>query len=314
MGRDLGQSIYRVRFDDEKSTRTRGFRDEAKAHEWATRNRPGRDYVVVPTRAKQSGGGLTLGKFKRASGPVCGFVAALIILAAAALAATGSGRNDDGATALPGTPASAPPGMFAECKDGTFSNNQDFSKTCSSHHGVKGWLATHVVCRNGTVVSLDKEASCGNDGVQRLVSADDEPRVLAAMLSATTSIAPSPTTASPTTTTPTTTTTMTMTSVATTSTLSAPPPAPAVSCTATMSNSSPTRNSTVTVSVKSNEPNAPVQVSVNYRTMTVTLSGTTDGFGAAAIPIAIGSATIGYTVDVAISTGTARCNTTFTPV
>jgi hypothetical protein len=40
----------------------------------------------------------------------------------------------------------------------------------------------------------------------------------------------------------------------------------------------------------------------------------TDTFGAATIPVSIGAATIGYTVEVAVSAGTARCNTSFTPL
>jgi hypothetical protein len=44
----MNDVTYRVRFDDEDAPRTREFADETTAHWWASRNRPGRDYVVLP--------------------------------------------------------------------------------------------------------------------------------------------------------------------------------------------------------------------------------------------------------------------------
>jgi hypothetical protein len=48
--------------------------------------------------------------------------------------------------------------------------------------------------------------------------------------------------------------------------------------------------------------------------MTAQLSGVTDGVGGAVIPISIGAATIGYTVTVVVTAGTARCSTSFSPL
>jgi hypothetical protein len=39
---------YEVRFDDESGTRSRGFKNQAAARWWASRNRPDVNYVVVP--------------------------------------------------------------------------------------------------------------------------------------------------------------------------------------------------------------------------------------------------------------------------
>ena len=193
--------------------------------------------------------------------------------------------------------------MFAECNDGTFSGNRDFSKTCASGKGVKRWVAPNVLCRDGTVVALNKNTTCGNDGVDRPLSAAEAPRVLDRKPSVDdldhNHHHPSRDDD---------------THRATTSTVVAPAAVPAPSCAATVSNARPTRNTTITVAVTSNQPNAPVHASVNYRTTTTTVSAMTDSSGAATIPISIGAATIGYTVEVAVTAGTARCKTSFTPV
>jgi hypothetical protein len=90
-------------------------------------------------------------------------------------------------------------------------------------------------------------------------------------------------------------------------------PAVASSCSAAISNARPARGSTVTVSVTSNQPNASVQLSINYRTTTMKEVATTDATGRADLLVAIGAATIGYTVGVVIAVGEARCDTAFTP-
>ena len=38
---------YRVRFEDEQRTRSRGFSDREGARWWASRNRPEADYIIV---------------------------------------------------------------------------------------------------------------------------------------------------------------------------------------------------------------------------------------------------------------------------
>lgn len=64
----------------------------------------------------------------------------------------------------------------AQCNDGTFSSNTDFSKTCSSHDGVDSWLAPYGTCGDGTVIVMDTDASCsGHDGFDALLPADYTP-------------------------------------------------------------------------------------------------------------------------------------------
>ena len=136
------------------------------------------------------------------------------------------------------------------------------------------------------------------------VSADDVPSVLAARLDSATSSTTTTTTLPPTTT----------IVISTTSAATVVNPLPGPSCAATMSTARPTRNTTVTLAVTSNQVNKPVEVSVKYRTMNATLSGLTDASGTATVPVAIGTATTGYTVDVDIVVGTAHCSTNFTPL
>lgn len=52
----------------------------------------------------------------------------------------------------------------ARCKDGLFSDNSDFSETCSSHGGVDGWLATYGACTDGTTITMGESSSCDDHG------------------------------------------------------------------------------------------------------------------------------------------------------
>ena len=51
-------------------------------------------------------------------------------------------------------------GYVARCKGGSFSDNTDFSGTCSSDGDVDFWLATYGECQDGTVIALGEDASC----------------------------------------------------------------------------------------------------------------------------------------------------------
>lgn len=65
---------------------------------------------------------------------------------------------------------------IALCEDGTYSDNTDFSATCSSRGGVDEWLAPYGECKDGTVIVMSKEASCaGNSGFKGLLPQDYEP-------------------------------------------------------------------------------------------------------------------------------------------
>jgi hypothetical protein len=83
-------------------------------------------------------------------------------------------------------------GDVARCKDGTFSDNTDFSATCSSRDGVSLWLAPYGKCKDGTVFKLGKKATCkGHQGFSALMPKDYVPPT-------TTTTAAPPTTAAPT--------------------------------------------------------------------------------------------------------------------
>lgn len=82
-------------------------------------------------------------------------------------------------------------GDVARCKDSTFSDNTDFSATCSSRGGVSKWLAPYGECTDGTVIKMSKQASCADhDGFGGLLPADYTPPT-------TTTTALPPTTAPP---------------------------------------------------------------------------------------------------------------------
>ena len=140
-----------------------------------------------------------------------------------------------------GSTTTVPSLMFAECKDGSLSDNREFSKTCSSHKGIARWLAPSVLCKSGDVVELNKNASCEGKkgGVDRLLE-DGDARSFAA-ISTTTSTSTTTRTATttsrattttaqtiPTTTRPATTTAQTTTTrPATTTAIRTPTPATA---------------------------------------------------------------------------------------
>lgn len=50
----------------------------------------------------------------------------------------------------------------ALCRDGTYSDNEDFSGTCSSSQGVAEWLAEWGECSDGTIIRMSGSASCGD--------------------------------------------------------------------------------------------------------------------------------------------------------
>lgn len=71
-------------------------------------------------------------------------------------------------------------GDVAICNNGDYSNNADFSATCSSADGVREWLARYALCDNYTLVRLEDGRPCdgGKSAFVRLLD-DDEPTVLA---------------------------------------------------------------------------------------------------------------------------------------
>ena len=248
-----------------------------------------------------------------------------------------SGGNDSNAPAI-NLVTTIPAGAFAECKDGQFSDNTEFKSTCSSHDGVKRWLAPYVQCRDGTVVSLNKDTTCGGKrgGVDKMLSESEAAAIKSA---ATTTIAvtttkPTPSTSSTSTTLATSTTrAATTTAAATTTTpavtttkaqvVTSPPatsppttnPPPRATCAASVSNPTPVKNSNVTVSITSSVPNAGASVTAHYKSTNTQKSATTNSTGSASVTYDIGGATSGYTVVVDVTVGgVASCSTSFTPV
>ena len=294
----MGKLLYRVLFRDEKSSRLWGFDSAAAAHGWVGRCHPGREYVVRPELINPVVYRLMLrptrDRLRRPPSLLGGVVVALVVMAGLTVAV--SGRSDD--FPMGSADAPIPQHAFAQCKDGTFSDNAEFWNTCLGAHGVMRWLGPNILCRDGRILALNERTSCGPAGVDRLVTDKDAP-----MLAASTTLATSLSTSTPTTST---------TTDRSTAAAAVAPTAPSF-CTAAISNARPTRGTTVTVSVMSNQPNAPVQLSINYRTPTMNQSATTDSAGSANVAVSIGAATIGYTVDIAIAIGTARCSTTLTP-
>jgi hypothetical protein len=80
-----------------------------------------------------------------------------------------------------------------------------------------------------------------------------------------------------------------------------------------MSIPNPVQGSEETANIQSNVPNTPVAVTKYYKSVITHNTGTTDGSGDAAISFNIGSASHGYTVQVAVTVGSASCSTSFTP-
>ena len=57
----------------------------------------------------------------------------------------------------------------ALCNNGMFSNNTDFSATCSGGGGIDRWLAEYGECNDGTVIVMGASASCSDrDGFKGL--------------------------------------------------------------------------------------------------------------------------------------------------
>lgn len=55
-------------------------------------------------------------------------------------------------------------GYVALCNDGGYSDNDDFTATCSGGDGVAYWLAPFGECSDGTVISMEESSSCGDHG------------------------------------------------------------------------------------------------------------------------------------------------------
>jgi hypothetical protein len=55
-------------------------------------------------------------------------------------------------------------GFFARCNNGDYSNNDDFSKTCSGGEGIERWLSDYGECADGTVLSMRSIPDCGDRG------------------------------------------------------------------------------------------------------------------------------------------------------
>jgi hypothetical protein len=106
-------------------------------------------------------------------------IAALAIIVAAIYALGRDGNS------TPDT--SAPPGTFAACKDGTFSDDPEFSDTCSNNKGVARWLAPYVLCKSGEFFELSQDASCAGrrGGVDRLLT-ESEARAIGTFSTSTT--------------------------------------------------------------------------------------------------------------------------------
>jgi hypothetical protein len=293
----LGKLLYRVRFRDEDSPRFWAFDTAAAAHDWVGRRHPGRDHVVRTEPINPFLYQFTLRPSKerlcRPPAPITAVVIAFLVFVS--LSGAVSGRADD-VRMRANVPR--PDRAVAQCKDGTYSETTEFWNTCRSAFGVKQWLAPNVLCRDGRIIELNERTSCGSAGFDRLLTEKE------------TSSAPVATTVAKF-------VSFTTTTAAREATV-APPPAAAAppatnSCSATVSNARPSRGTTTTVSVTSNQATTPVQIAIIYRTTTMTQSATTDSTGRANVVVPIGAATIGYTVDVTVAVGPARCSTAFTP-
>jgi hypothetical protein len=161
--------LYRVLFRDQKSPRFWGFDSASAAHDWAAHRFPDREHVVRTEVVNSLVHPLLLrptsARLRRPSALVVA-VAALVVMAG--LGSAVSGRSDDVVVRVRN--ATAPEHAVAQCRDGTYSENTEFWNTCRSAHGVKRWMAPEVLCRDGRVLELDHDASCGAAGVDRLVT------------------------------------------------------------------------------------------------------------------------------------------------
>jgi len=65
-------------------------------------------------------------------------------------------------------------GKVAMCHDGGYSDNTDFSATCSGGGGIARWLGTYGQCADGSFIVLSTDASC-HDGFTKVMPADFAP-------------------------------------------------------------------------------------------------------------------------------------------
>ena len=66
----------------------------------------------------------------------------------------------------------------AQCKNGLFSNNTDFSETCNTAGGVQTWIATYGACMGGTVIIMKSSSSCdGHGDFQGMLPVDYAPPI-----------------------------------------------------------------------------------------------------------------------------------------
>jgi hypothetical protein len=146
-----------------------GFDSASAAHAWAARRFPDRDHLVRTEVVSPLVHPLLLrptsARLRRPSALV---VTAVALLVMAGLSGAVSGRSDDVIVRVRN--ATVPEHAVAQCRDGSYSENTEFWNTCRSAHGVKRWLAPEVLCRDGRVIELDDDASCGTEGVDRLVT------------------------------------------------------------------------------------------------------------------------------------------------
>ena len=64
----------------------------------------------------------------------------------------------------------------ARCNSGVFSDNTDFSATCTENAGVAEWLAPFGECNDGRMILMSHQADCGDhDGFRGLLAPDYEP-------------------------------------------------------------------------------------------------------------------------------------------
>jgi len=69
----------------------------------------------------------------------------------------------------------------ALCNDDNFSNNADFSATCSGGDGITEWLATFARCTDNSYVRLEDRRACP-DGKERFAALVDDDSSEASLL------------------------------------------------------------------------------------------------------------------------------------
>jgi hypothetical protein len=174
----LAKLLYRVSFRDERSVRFWGFDAAAGAHDWVHRRHPGRDYALRTEPVNAFVYPLMLRPTKericRPPSPITAVVLALVVFGA--LSSAVSGRSDD---VRMRTNAPRSDRAVAQCKDGTYSENTEFWNTCRGASGIRRWLAPAVLCNDGRTLELNERASCGEAGVDRLLTEDAPPTTTA---------------------------------------------------------------------------------------------------------------------------------------